>query len=78
MKWQKGDITSNRELVLDTHDDEIASVLLPSGEVEVRQCSRCGHCDAYSDCCPYSLEINDDSTPCVCCDSCRQECAMDV
>lgn len=32
--------------------------------------------EAYG--CPYQEEINDDNTPCHCCDDCAQECAWEI
>ena len=28
--------------------------------------------------CPYAQDINDDDSPCECCDRCKDDCAMDV
>lgn len=43
------------------------------------KCIRCGgEPDQIPGPCPYADEINNDQTPCNCCDSCRYECAMDI
>jgi len=28
--------------------------------------------------CPFRLEINEDDTPCACCDHCRRKCAEEI
>lgn len=41
----------------------------------------CRHSDTESieeHYCPYAQEINDDDTPCRCCDDCEYQCAQDI
>jgi hypothetical protein len=50
------------------------------GEAVSDKCQRCGkQVPAELHSCPYSLEIEEDDTPCCnCCEDCEDECAMEV
>lgn len=39
---------------------------------------RCGATGEPEHTCPYQTEINNNDTPCHCCDKCAHECAMDI
>jgi hypothetical protein len=46
---------------------------------ELTKCQSCGKdVDGELHPCPYAEEINNDDTPCNCCDDCAQECAWDI
>lgn len=52
--------------------------LAPDGTVISTECFRCHAVDAVTGTCPYAYEIHGDLAPCICCDDCRYQCAMDT
>lgn len=48
-----------------------------AGEMPARVRCKCGKFGRSARC-PYAYEINDDETPCDCCNKCREEHAGDI
>jgi len=50
----------------------------PTYDPKNEPCQKCGKkaCEPHE--CPYASEINDDHTPCNCCEECQHECMMEI
>lgn len=58
---------------------QIAEREIADRHVDLSTCQSCGGAAVELHTCPYASEIGgDDTALCNCCDSCTQQCAMDI